>query len=234
MERTGKEATLNKAMPYIKAAAVVAYFMFYVSWAWSSSLFMWADGLIGFIPMGILAVATAFYGLTWLSRWVLADAPNKMHWQSIIYTLSLLAFGILLDVVHVLIGGGGREVYGAYLFYMLPLRLLYMIVAIVVLFFVFEKRKFVLTKRNSLQLISILCIFAAAVCIIVLLANTKPVPSTFPDELTAQNVSEMFRKAEQYAELFRTFAALEAATGLSLFVLFWINTKPKEENTQIS
>ncbi len=229
MKQLDKGVKNKHWMPYIKITLVTAYFLFFVAWAWSSSLFIWMGSNVSFTVIGILAVAVALYGMIWIFWWTVGAGETHKHKKSIQFVVLLLGLGILLDIGYGACFGGATEAYDACLLYQQPLRLIYIAVTVFALFFVFGKRRIALNGKNGLRIISVLLLLLAIFCSALILTSVRRLPGIDMNEYTTEAFLNVFQYMEYQGMLIKWFAWFEAVVGLALFFLLWINTIPKRK-----
>ncbi|MEG2189656.1 MAG: hypothetical protein RRY08_07460, partial [Christensenella sp.] len=109
-----------------------------------------------------------------------------------------------------------------------PLWLIYMVAVPFALFFGFGKRKFFANQSRALKIMSILLVCVTGICIFLVFSAIKPILLPEINDYTTGEFLMYFEHINYRDGIFRWFAEVEAVIGLSLYLLLWINTKPRE------
>ena len=208
-------------MLVLKIAAVAAYFIFVIYNMLGYGIvlnFETLDNKQSFVQ-GIVVVSLMLYLFTWLYKWAVREKLRGWHVQSVFIVVCGLGIRALMDSLYLLAHPIGMEGSIRTILYYCYVLWAFLLVMLLLVFFVADKRKICICKKRVQKRISIALstfLICFAVLIVVMIQVNTPEASMLNEYGWLWPLSELSRQIDGYTVLW----------GLACFFLLWINTKP--------
>ncbi len=210
-------------MMLLKIAAVVLFFVFMVYNVFDHSVLPRFESLgnrINFV-LGIVVVMLWLYLFSWLYKWVVREDLRGWHVQSILIVLCGLGARILMDSLYTSAHPIGEPGSIRTILYYCYVMWGFLMVIILLLFFVFDRRKLCVCKTLAQRGISVVLLVVVA-CLATLIIAT--IHMNTPDDTLSEygwflTLSRLTEQIQGYIVLW----------GMALYFLLWLNTKPSEK-----
>ena len=160
MEKAGTKWTL-------KLVCMVVYFILMSWFMFVAPFFTPGSPLpIGDTLGNIVRALVFLYSLTWMYKWLVKDDPRGWHKQSLLFVACGFVYRILIDAAMTACCGNNADSFFKKALETDFLNLLYVVGILILLFFVFGRRKILLAKKSLPQGASILTTAAVIICLI--------------------------------------------------------------------
>ena len=219
----------------IKLLCMAGYFFLMSYFMFAAPFFTPGQSASIWVVINALRALVFLYSITWMYKWLVMDELCGWHKQSLLFVACGFAYRILIDFVMTACCENDANVFFKRILETDFINLLYVVGILLLLFFVFGRRKPMLAKTALPRGASILAVVVVAVCVvgIVLLMQAYEMLGLQP--LRAEDMASMpVMEALYVAGTMRDTAIqmsdrvcnLETVIAGSLFFLLWINTKP--------
>ncbi|MDL2237729.1 hypothetical protein LJC56_07880 [Christensenellaceae bacterium OttesenSCG-928-K19] len=216
--------TLKPQIQLIIKLTLLVFFSFFIFPDITCVFLGYPDLLISSVP--------AIFLLAWLFQYIVKGEREGFVKQKVLFTVCAVAIALATNYIFIGVFGFGDGLMAEYRLYAILIGFLAVIAMLLLLFFVFGKRKFALVKKEWVWIVngvSLVLLVLLCANIVVITKEYTPLPQ--PDYLDLLDLMSIYGGSHISILLVNKQFVLCSIVFLLVFLLLWINTKGKVEDS---